>query len=141
MSQEEIIKALTSLGYPLEKLRQYHWFRRGEQHPSVSIDNRNIWSQGVEHRGQEYLVPGVATQNEIWGISPQGIEGLDYTSHSRPVSADMQEIPHGVTDRKLEEQSSMSYLGQPWGIPVKNPDEGTLLGELISKYMGSLGGF
>tara|TARA_R100001530_G_scaffold134563_1_gene109676 strand:- start:704 stop:1129 length:426 start_codon:yes stop_codon:yes gene_type:complete len=141
MNQEEIIKALTEIGYPLEKLRQYPWFRRGEQYPGVNIDNRNVWSQGVEYGGQEYLAPGVATQSEIQGIPLQGIEGLNYTSHSRPVSADMQEVPYDVTGQKLKEQSSMSYLGQPWGVPVEDPDEGTMLGELISRYMGSLSGF
>ena len=138
MSQEEIIKALTELGYPLEELRQYPWFRGGERHPEANINNRNVWSQGVEHGGQEYLVPGVATSYEMHGLP---INPFASTSHSRRLSADMQEVPYDVTGEKLHAQGSVTYLGQPWGIPVENPDEGTILGELLSKYMGSLSGF
>jgi len=119
----------------LQELRKYPWFKRGEEHPLVNIDNRNVWSQGVEHGGQEYLVPGVATSYEMHGLP---INPFASTSHSRPLSSDMQEVPYDVTHKKLKEQNQMTYLGQPWGIPVESPDQGTMLGQLISKYMGSL---
>ena len=35
MNQEEVIKALTELGYPLENLRQYPWFERAESNPDL----------------------------------------------------------------------------------------------------------
>ena len=131
MSQEEIIKALTELGYPLENLRQYPWFERAESNPdlymleSLSPMNRlldkrmNVYSYGENIGGQEYLFPGVATPQEMYGDSV--FNSSDYLEY----------VPNEVVSQKL-------MMGDNWGIPVESPEQSDLLGGLISQYMSSL---
>lgn len=124
-SIEELIEILDEMGYPLEKLREYVWFKRAEENPDISLDNKTIYSQGIQHEGQEYLVPGVATPKEMRG-------SVVFPSNY------LEEVPDYVTKEYIGDMNNMDYLGQPWGIPVKDSNESNMLGALISRYMGML---
>ena len=124
-SIEGLIKILDEMGYPLEKLREYAWFKRAEENPDISLDNKNVYSQGIEYEGQEYLVPGVATPKEMRG-------SVVFPSNY------LEEVPDYITKEFIKDMENMDYLGQPWGIPVKDSTESNTLGALISRYMGML---
>ena len=127
MNQEEILKTLKELGYPLEELRKYPWFERGEGRPDIDIDSKNVFSQGREYEGQEYLFPTVATPFEARGIPFRD----DY----------LVDLLQDEEFQMNEVISEKFHLGENWGIPVESQEQGNLLGDLIHQYMGSLGGF
>ena len=121
MNEEEILKALEVFGLPsIKELRKYPWFSRAESRPDINIPIEeglgNVYSYGASYDDQNYLFPGIATPFEMYGQGRQ--DTLEY-------------VPNEVVSEKF-------HLGENWGIPVESQEEGSLLGDLISQYMGSL---